>query len=59
MAERDEVSDQWAVDTESAVAVEVAAALNIAHDWAKGQVRSPAACGSASRWSRRRFAPVI
>ncbi|MCZ8378992.1 DUF222 domain-containing protein [Mycobacterium sp. CPCC 205372] len=38
MSERDEVSDQWAVDTESAVAVDVAAALNIVHDWAKKQV---------------------
>ncbi|MDO3636462.1 HNH endonuclease signature motif containing protein, partial [Mycolicibacterium arseniciresistens] len=38
MSERDEISDQWAVDTESAVAVEIGAALNIVHDWAKKQV---------------------
>jgi hypothetical protein len=36
--ERDEFCDQWAVDTESAVAVEVAAALNIGHEAAKDQV---------------------
>ncbi|MGA5465666.1 DUF222 domain-containing protein [Mycobacterium sp. NPDC050041] len=37
-AERDELSDQWAVDTESAVAVEIGAALNIAYERAKDQV---------------------
>ncbi|MCV7168908.1 DUF222 domain-containing protein [Mycobacterium manitobense] len=37
-AERDETSDQWAVDTESAVAVEIAAALNIGYERAKDQV---------------------
>lgn len=36
--ERDSVCDEWAVDTESAVAVEVAAALNIGHEAAKDQV---------------------
>ncbi|MGA5464251.1 DUF222 domain-containing protein [Mycobacterium sp. NPDC050041] len=37
-AERDELSDQWAVDTESEVAVEIGAALNIAYERAKDQV---------------------
>ncbi|MGA5466299.1 DUF222 domain-containing protein [Mycobacterium sp. NPDC050041] len=37
-AQRDEISDQWAVDTECAVAVEVAAALNIGHGSASIQV---------------------
>ncbi|MCZ8377521.1 DUF222 domain-containing protein [Mycobacterium sp. CPCC 205372] len=38
MSERDELSDQWAVDTESAVAVEIGAALNVAYERAKNQV---------------------
>ncbi|WP_408633159.1 DUF222 domain-containing protein [Mycobacterium hippophais] len=37
-AERDEISDQWAVDTQCAVAAEVAAALNIGHGSASIQV---------------------